>query len=309
METQGIVATVVRYVISFAQTLHLLFREKPSLVFVVNQPVLLPLAAYIYGQVSGRPFVIDHHSGAFTHRKIRFTVPLLRLLCRGAALSFATNSHHQGILEGWGARARLLADVPFEFESAGGRGHPGTAASDPRMDGPLVVMVSTFSRDEPLVEVLEAARQLPRVRFSVTGSLTRAHKSILVRAPLNVTFTDFLPDPEYLALLGRADAVLALTTRDHTLQRGAYEALALGRPVVTSSWPLLREVFCRGAVHTDNDADSIARAIASALSHRDELAREALQLRERRRRSFARLTRSVESELRREELLVPGVVA
>jgi glycosyltransferase involved in cell wall biosynthesis len=79
--------------------------------------------------------------------------------------------------------------------------------------------------------------------------------------PPNVTLTGFLPTAAYGGLLSSADAVLALTTRDHTMLRGAYEAVYQGTPVIVSDWPLLREAFPAGAVHVDNTAAAIVGAI------------------------------------------------
>jgi hypothetical protein len=55
--------------------------------------------------------------------------------------------------------------------------------------------------------------------------------------------------------------VLTLTTRDHTMLRGAYEAIYQGTPVVVSDWALLRDAFPEGAVHVDNTPEGIAAGI------------------------------------------------
>ena len=73
--------------------------------------------------------------------------------------------------------------------------------------------------------------------------------------------TGFIPDAEYLGLLRGADAILVLTREDHTMQRGGYEAVALEKPLITSHWSLLREVFSRGTVHVDNSVASIVAAV------------------------------------------------
>lgn len=311
-ETRGLAATAWRYLRSFVATLRLFARERPTLVFVLNQPVFLVLAAYLYSHVRRCPYVIDHHSGAFNYRQAKWSLPLLRLLCRHASLSIVTNPHHAEILRGWGCRVRVIADVPFDFamrEEGPPLDEIPAAGSfrERRSDRSSVVMVSTFSRDEPLEAVLEAARRLPEVDFYVTGSLKRADKRLLVRAPLNVTFTDFLPDRDYVALLRTSQAVLALTTRDHTLQRGAYEALSLGRPIITSDWPLLREVFCRGAVYTRNDARSIEGAIQSTLQREDQLASQVRDLRAERRNRFESLAGELENLFQRAESVQIGV--
>ena len=64
--------------------------------------------------------------------------------------------------------------------------------------------------------------------------------------PPNVTLTGFLSDEAYGGLVCGADVVMTLTTRDHTMLRGAYEAIYQGTPVIVSDWPLLREALRRG---------------------------------------------------------------
>jgi hypothetical protein len=45
------------------------------------------------------------------------------------------------------------------------------------------------------------------------------------------------------------------------MQHGALEALALGRPLITSNWPLLQRTFAKGTLHVDNTSTSLIRAI------------------------------------------------
>ena len=54
---------------------------------------------------------------------------------------------------------------------------------------------------------------------------------------------------------------MTLTTRDHTMLRGAYEAIYQGTPVIVSDWALLRESFPEGAAHVENTAKAIVRGI------------------------------------------------
>jgi len=99
------------------------------------------------------------------------------------------------------------------------------------------------------------------VTFSLTGDPARFAR-VLPPAPPNVRFTGFLPQQEYRERMASCGAVLCLTTHDHTMQRGACEALWAGRPIITSDWPLLRDYFDRGTVHVDNSASGIASAVA-----------------------------------------------
>jgi glycosyltransferase involved in cell wall biosynthesis len=45
------------------------------------------------------------------------------------------------------------------------------------------------------------------------------------------------------------------------MQRGACEALWLGKPLITSDWPLLREYFYKGTVHVVNDCAGIQHGL------------------------------------------------
>ncbi len=76
--------------------------------------------------------------------------------------------------------------------------------------------------------------------------------------------------------------MIALTTRDHTLQGAGCEAISLGTPFVTSDWPYLREVFA-GMVFVAPERVSVRAGIVDVLERRGELAATAAALRERRR--------------------------
>ena len=77
----------------------------------------------------------------------------------------------------------------------------------------------------------------------------------------NVHFTNFLPNDKYYSLLHSVQAVMCLTTRDSTMQRGACESLAIGKPIITSNWPILQEYFYLGAVHVSNTPEGIRQGV------------------------------------------------
>jgi hypothetical protein len=45
------------------------------------------------------------------------------------------------------------------------------------------------------------------------------------------------------------------------MQRGACEALSLGKPIITSQWPLLETYFNKGTVHVDNSINGIRQGV------------------------------------------------
>jgi glycosyltransferase involved in cell wall biosynthesis len=95
----------------------------------------------------------------------------------------------------------------------------------------------------------------------VTGNSRRLAEYLKRDLPANLQLTGFLSDAGYAGLITSADAVMTLTTRDHTMLRGAYEAIYQGTPVIVSDWPLLRRAFDRGAIHVDNSVPAIVDAV------------------------------------------------
>ncbi|MFA9432461.1 glycosyltransferase [Egicoccus sp. AB-alg2] len=256
---RGLLAAPAKYTYQAVATAWRLVRRRPRVVFVQSPPSFAAWLVAAHAALTGAHFVVDAHSDAMLTPWWTRPHWLNRLISRRAAATLVTNEHFAARLRGWGADAIVLPDVPTAF-------CPGPAPV--RDDRFLLTVVNTFAPDEPLEEIVEAARGLPDVDVRITGSLRRAPGRVPADVPANVTFTDFLPDSDYYGLLAASDAVLCLTTRDHTMQRGACEALSLGTPIVTSRWPLLQEYFDEGTVHVTNDADGIRDGV---LRLRDDL--------------------------------------
>lgn len=266
---RGWLAAPAKYPYQAIRTLRLLFAHRPRVVFAQSPPSFAVLFVYLYCLLTGARYVVDAHSDAF--QRWIWTRPrwLYRLLARRAVATIVTNEHFARQIQGWGGRAFVLRDIPTSFDSGG---------EYPLSDAFNLAVVNTFAKDEPLGEVLEAARGLPHVQFYITGKVESAPPGLLARAPSNVRFTGFLPDASYYALLGGAHAVMCLTTRDNTMQRGACEALSLGRPIVTSDWPLLRAYFHKGAVHVPGHAAAIRRGVLQLQTRYDTYAAEIIDL-------------------------------
>src|SRR5262249_26555315 len=151
-----------------------------------------------------------------------------------------------------GAHATIVPDVPVVFE---------TPALFPRPRVPTIAAVCSFDGDEPTDAIFAAAARLPHVHFVMTRNHSALPHRLKRSLPPTVQLAGFPPTPESGGLLRAADAVLDLTTLDHTMLRGAYEAVYQGTPVIVSDWPLLREEFPIGAVHVDNSVESIVDAV------------------------------------------------
>jgi glycosyltransferase involved in cell wall biosynthesis len=266
----------VKYILQAIRTFQVLLVKHPEVIFVQNPPFVCGLVVYLYCRMTGASFVLDCHSDAFG-RAWDWALPIQKFLARRAITNIVTNQHWAEIIHSWTADAFILLDpLPKLPEGL-------DFAVDPGFN---VVFVNTFAPDEPLDLVLEAAHQLQNVHFYITGNTQRKPDSFFVNVPPNVTFTGFLPDTQYAGLLRAAQAVMALTTRDHTLQGSGFEAVSLGKPLITSDWPYLQELFPKGTVYVSNSSQGIRDGILAMQKMHTTLEKQMLAFRQESKRAW-----------------------
>ncbi|MDX1384872.1 MAG: glycosyltransferase, partial [Thermoanaerobaculia bacterium] len=176
---------LLRYLLQARRTLQLLEARRPRVVFVQEPPVFAVLAVSRYVARRGARMVIDAHTGAFLHPAWERWRPLQRRLARRAVATLVTNRHLAARVESWGGRALVVPDIPMA-QPAAKAGEGGA--------GGYVVVVCSFSPDEPLAEVVAAARQTPEVEWHVTGRIDDAPPDLQRELPDNVKLTGFLAD-------------------------------------------------------------------------------------------------------------------
>jgi glycosyltransferase involved in cell wall biosynthesis len=277
MQRQGLFSAALKYPYQALKTPFVLLRHRPKVVFVQNPPIFGALIVYLWGLLTGTKLIIDSHTDALLAEWWAWTWPLHKFLSQRAIITLVTNEHLKEVVNQWAAPAYILVDPPET--------HPELAKVTFDNDKFQVVMVSSAAYDEPISEVLEVAQQLPEIQFYITGNFDRAphHQGIRERAPHNVRFTGYLPDAEFYGLLKSAHIVMAMTTENHTIQSGAAEGLWLGRPVITSDWPILRNYFTQGAVLVDNSTESIRQAILTIQANYPQFEADILTLQQQRR--------------------------
>lgn len=269
-----------KYIGQWIQTSRVLRDERPDVVFVMTPPVFAALPAFWYAWRRGKHVVLDAHSAAFLHPRWRRFQWLQRTLCRRSRTTLVHNQHLAEVVRRMDAHATLVPYVPVVFESIEPFARP---------DSFTVGVVCSFNHDEPLVQIVDAARMLPDVRFFITGNPRYLPTELEAVLPANVALTGFLSAPAYGGLLSTVDVVMSLTTRDHTMLRAAYEAIYQGTPVIVSDWPLLRDAFDEGAAHADNTTAGIADAITRVRKDCAAFRGGARRLRERKLRRWAEI--------------------
>ena len=224
----------------------------------MDPPTPAVLLVGLAARLQRRPLVVDMHTVAFTALAWRLLRALERPVLRRAKAVVVTNQELAALVRSWGAPAFVLPDPLPEPP-------PDLATTGERRE---VTVIATFSKDEPLWLLPEVARRRPDLRLAVTG----APRGDLSRWPANLRATGFLTERAYWEQLERSSAIVVLTTRSATLLSGGYEALMLGRPLVTSDHAALREYFGDAAVYADADVDSLMMALSDALDRGEELA-------------------------------------
>lgn len=268
----------LRYPISAAKTLKVLMQSRGKAVFVQNPSMLLAALAGVLKKPLGYFLAVDRHSnfsflsGGPPGPKRMASNLLSGFTLRRADLTIVTNAELAEKVAAMGGRPLVLPDPFPEI--------PGPAiktASFPPARPPgapaEILFVSSWAFDEPIAETIEACRALQgRVNVRITGRVKPAFARMLAGAPENFIPTGFIGDAEYFDLMARADAVMAVTSRSCTLVCGAYEAIALGKPVVLGDSAALRDYFDEGAVYTDSTAPDLIRCLRELL---DDLPRHA----------------------------------
>lgn len=253
----------LRYVVDSIRTWGLLRRHRPGVLIVITPPVVAPLVAWLWCLTHRCSLVVDCHTGAFHSWKWRWSGRLLRPVCRKAAAALVHTLEDEELVEAWGARALL---VPDDLPDARQASHPPGAS---RL---RVVIAGSLDGNEPVADVVEAARLAPDVEFRLTGDEQRVPLPVRQGAPGNATFTGWLDYPTFLGELLAANVVAVFSTDPHIMNRAAFEAVGLGRPLVLSDLPGLRSRFGDAAMFAANDPRSMAEAMLQALGRQEDLA-------------------------------------
>lgn len=261
---------LLRYLANAVATVSVLLRVRPRAVIVMLPPVPVLMVVRAWTALSGAVVVSDMHSGVFNKAKWMWATELtLRFAVGGHAV--VTNEPMAETCRRAGLPTLVLHDTLSEPTA------PRTRAAE---GPPMVLVPLSWDTDEPVREILAAAARRPDLRWVLTG---RAPEEYRRAAAEHVEFPGYVSNEEYDQLLGTADVVLALTTREDTLQRAGYEAANGARPLVTSATAALKDFFEDSAVYTEPTADGIGAAVAEALARGPELVERIREVHARRR--------------------------
>jgi glycosyltransferase involved in cell wall biosynthesis len=306
----------VKYPLLFYKTLHLLASKRPTTIICQTPPIFCPLAAMFYAASNNKRkdirIIIDAHTASFEKP---WSLPLLKNITRwaigNARAVIVANAELQNVVyQNYGVMPLVLDDgVPqldydtsqeasqisisrgssSKYDQQQQQQHRPLSMRPPQL-GPkelqdesartkfAVAVISSFASDEPIEEVIGAARILAETTtFYVTGDPSRLASRRLSewkQTANNVTFTGFLNQRDYISLLKKVDAVMVLTNRHYNMLSGAHEALALEKPLITSDWPPLRKYFSAGTTYVNNSVKGIVNAVKYVQLEKDQMKEE-----------------------------------
>jgi glycosyltransferase involved in cell wall biosynthesis len=218
--------------------------------------------------------VVDAHNEAVEpYINTGKVIAWLSLRCiRNSDLTIVTNHELAKVVLQVGGRAIVLPDKIPDYA-----GVVAACRSEPLS----IVMIAAFTVDEPIEEFLLAVQEgHPELGVSITGRSERLHKEVRSIAGSNVRFTGYLEESEFWSLLANTNAVVDLTRKDNCLVCGAYEGIAVGKPLILSDSRATRAHFRKGALYVDNTVSSISDALRALNQDWYRLQKEAGELRD-----------------------------
>lgn len=269
----GKVRKALAYIGNGFKTLSVLIREKPSVVWIQLPQVPLMWIALLYRVFFRRDVAIvaDCHNSMFRPpwSKVPFGLSLLSR-CNVVVV------HNEDVLEtavGLGVERCVLTvveDPPASFPGA------GQFSGLTEVPHPWFVFPASFAQDEPIYELIEAARLTPEVSVLITGNTRNCREPALIKsAPQNVHFLGFLSREDFEALIVSCEGVIAFTRFDGIQLSVCGEAVGAEKPMLISDTRTLRRQYPKGTVFVDSsDHVDISNGLRDVLKRREQLCSE-----------------------------------
>jgi len=263
----------IRYPVNIYKTISIFFKYKPNIIFVQNPSLVLAVLAVIAGKVSGARVIVDAHNSGILPLDGKYALlnKLALLITKYTDTTLVSNRYLSEYINNNGGFAIIMPDPLPDFKN-----YSFSKNNTVRKE---ILFICTWANDEPYAELITAALHLDGdIRIYITGNYTKKINDFREKLPPNITLTGYLSDSDYKVKLASCDIVIDLTNRENCLVCGAYEAVAMGKPLILSDTVALKEYFKQGAIFTKNNAVDIAAAIESGYENLEKLRSEVEQL-------------------------------
>lgn len=270
---------LVRYLYASINSIRVLLKEKPKIVFCQNPSIFLTFLLCILKNVFNYFLIVDRHSNFMLSTpmclKKKIFLNLSDLTIKLADVTIVTNEPllNNHILNNNSFGLVLQDRLPFleDYKTL-----------DVDLDKSKInfLFVTSFGKDEPIDEFMRAIKEVSTdYFFYITGNYKKHSKNLLINGN-NYKFTGFISDENYVSLMNSVDIVIVLTKHEFTLTCGAYEGISLCKPLILSDTIAIREYFRKGCVYTKSDDISIRNAIYECYNYYKKLQIEICDFRE-----------------------------
>lgn len=259
--------SIKRYLILLTKTYFILKGSQIRVLIVQNPSLVLTVFVFFLRYFFKYKLIVDAHNEAvqpyihdnFLIRSISY------FLLKHADLTIVTNNYLAEFVKEKGGNYFVLPDKIPVVECIKSITLPSDSFN--------LILIATYAADEPIIEIIDAANMLKNnITLYVTGNYTKLKKNYIEKLPKNIIFTGYLSNEDYWAYLKASDAIIDLTTMDNCLVCGAYEAVAMEKPLILSGNNASIEYFSKGVLFTDNTLEDIKNVMKSIVESREELA-------------------------------------
>jgi glycosyltransferase involved in cell wall biosynthesis len=172
-----------------------------------------------------------------------------------------------------------LDRAKFRRSFLGATSTQALAAPVREANGPIVHFHGEFQALHGVKFIIEAAKLLPEIKFRMIGSgreLAACTSYCKTLKADNVEFIPAVPFETVQQYIREATVCLGIFGETHKAQLvipiKVYEALAMGKPIITADTPAIKELLTHGEdvlLCNPGDSDDLARAIRTLLTEDD----------------------------------------
>lgn len=264
------------YLIYMLKDFLMLIRTKPKYIFVQVPPQYALIAPLIYKFISSRNIIViaDLHNSAlrspwenrlFSRQLVQHTdVQLVHNLTIFKELSSNINYENQNL---------IILEDKTNFKTSNWDSRIDMDFSN-KNNAVTVFFPASFNLDEPILEVIEAAKMQPTYNFIFTGNIDKLYNNFGIteaELPENVEVTGWVSNSDYDLLMKNCDVLLGLTIFDDIQMSVSNEGLANRKVMVLSDTETLKYLYGNGAVYVKNESISIIDGIHFAINNKKEL--------------------------------------
>lgn len=252
---------IINYAINLYRTLVMIIKLKPKCVVIVCPPMFSLYIAFLARFFNkDMKIVADLHNGVL--RPEWRIWPLLGYILRRYDLVLSHNDVvKESIDRFFGIKSEVLTDPLPSF--------PNDLPDSKFImrDKFNILVPCSFSSDEPIQEIIEAAGRLGEdCNVIVTGRYTKYFKDRDV-AGVPANLTGFITYEEYVRVLFDADLVLCLTKNDDIQMCALIESIGAGKVFLCSDNKVNRSIFSNfTSGFVDNSTISIVEQVQSVIA-------------------------------------------